>query len=436
VSAGRRVILVVDDHPEMVDLLCDQLREEGYDARGTTDPQRAIERVGKETIDLVVTDLRMGEVDGLDLLSAVRQTDPLLPVIVMTAFGAVDTAVEAMRRGASHYLTKPCRMDDLLIHVQRALEERGLRAENQTLRRRLWDSDGPQGMVGQSRAMRLVYERVSRVADADVPVLVRGESGTGKEVEASFVPVNCASVPASLLESELFGHVKGAFTGAAESRRGLFLEADGGTLFLDEIGDMPSELQAHLLRVLEDKQIRPVGADRAREVDVRIVAATHQDLELLVEEGRFRADLFYRLDVVPIFVPPLRSRPEDIAPLVDAFLRKSQGPVRRTTPAAIALLEAYSWPGNVRELENLVRRLQILVDEETADREQWLAVAPQLGAPGPKRPGFSEIVPLRQLEDEYLAWAIERCDGNKTRAAELLGIDVSTIHRRVRAQGR
>jgi two-component system response regulator HydG len=444
----KQVILVVDDHPEMVALLCDQLREEGYETYGTTEPAQALQRVGQGSIDLLLTDLRMGELDGLDLLIAARQIDPLLPIIVMTAFGAVETAVEAMRRGASHYLTKPYRTDDLLIHVHRALEERGLRGENRALRSRLWDGDGPEDLVGSSRVMQLVYERVSRVADVDVPVLVRGESGTGKERiaravhfggkrrSAPFVPLNCASIPASLLESELFGHARGAFTGASGSRRGLFLEASGGTLFLDEIGDMPLELQAHLLRVLEDKQVRPVGADKSREVDVRIVAATHQRLESLIEAGRFRADLFYRLDVVPIDVPPLRERKEDIAALLDTFLRRQPGPVRRVTPAALALLEGYSWPGNVRELENLVRRLQILVDTETADTEQWLAIAPQLATAVPTRTSFSEIVPLRQLEDEYLAWVLERCDGNKTHAAELLGIDVSTIHRRFRALGR
>lgn len=441
-------ILVVDDHTEMVRLLAEELREAGYDVLEASSGAEALDIAQRDPPDVAVTDLRMTGVDGLDVLAGLHELDRDMPVLIMTAFGSVNTAVEAMHRGAWTYLTKPFRTDELLLQVRKALSHRALSDENRTLRR-LVSTEAPDGMIGRSAPMRAVYDMVGRLADADAPVLIRGESGTGKERVARalhlggvrrdgpFVAVNCASVPAALLESELFGHVKGSFTGATGPRRGLFVQADGGTLFLDEIGDMPSDLQSHLLRVLEDRMVRPVGADTGRKVDVRIVAATHQDLEARVTEGRFRADLFFRLDVIPIRLPPLRERVEDIPELFAAFVAKCKPtPLERLAPETLALLERHPWPGNVRELENLVRRLSLLVDHATVTPDDLRTHAPHLFLQkGPSTPldrARTEQPTLRQLESEYIAWVIQKCTGNKTRAAEILGIDVSTIHRRMR----
>ena len=450
-SEGR--VLVVDDHVEMARLLADALSDQGYTVDVATSGPEALGVVRGRVLDAVVCDLRMERVDGFDVLAAVREVDPSLPVLIMTAFGGVENAVEAMRRGATHYFTKPFRLDEVLLYVQRAIAERRLREENRALRQAVGDRSSYGALVGHSAPLRALYELIERVAPAQAPVLVRGESGSGKELVARalhfegprkagpFVAVNCTAIPTALLESELFGHVKGSFTGATTPRRGLFLEADGGTLFLDEIGDMAPELQAKLLRVLEDGEVRAVGADASRRVDVRVVAATHQELETRVKEGRFRQDLFYRLNVVPLRVPALRERSEDIPLLVEHFLTKSRerNPRARLTgftPEALAALAAAPWPGNVRELENLVERLAVVSVKETVD----LATL-QLHAPGvsmdahPLAQAQSRLVPLRQLEGEYIAYVVAQCGGNKTRAAEILGIDVSTIHRRERERG-
>jgi two-component system response regulator HydG len=302
--------------------------------------------------------------------------------------------------------------------------------------------------------MRALYELIERVADSQAPVLIRGESGSGKELVARalhfegprkpgpFVAVNCTALPNALLESELFGHVKGSFTGATTPRRGLLLEADGGTLFLDEIGDMAPELQAKLLRVLEDGEVRAVGADASRKVDVRVVAATHQDVEARIREGKFRADLFYRLNVVPLRVPSLRERREDIPLLLEHFVAQSRkrNPRAKLThfaPEAVAALVTAPWPGNVRELENLVERLVVVANQEVADLPLLQLHAPGLveGEAHPLGQAQAKLMTLRQLESEYIAWVVARCGGNKTKAAEILGIDVSTIHRRERERG-
>ena len=450
-SRSERV-LVVDDHLEMARILADQLGDSGYAVAIAQGGEEAIARFRSQPFDAVVCDLRMERVDGLDVLEAVRSIDPGAPVLIMTAFGAIESAVEAIRRGAYHYLTKPFAFPELELYLERALNDRRLRDENRALRRLARERSSFASMIGASRPMQALFELVERVADSSAPVLVHGESGTGKELVARalhfngprrdkpFVAVNCTALPEQLLESELFGHLKGAFTGATSARRGLLVEADGGTLFLDEMGDMPASLQVRLLRVIEDGEIRPVGSDGTRRVDVRIVTATHQDLEQRVREKLFRADLYYRLNVVPITVPPLRDRPEDVPPLVDHFLERARkknprSRVRQFTPEALAMLARHGWPGNVRELENLIERLAIVSTRETVDVDELVLHRPAVGQPASPPAGDRErLLPLRQMESEYIAHVVARCGGNKTRAAEILGIDVSTIHRRERAE--
>ncbi len=451
--SSRERILVIDDHVEMGNMLRDPLTDAGYKVDIATGGEDAIRQLRERVYDAVLSDLRMKNVDGLDVLAAAHKLDPQLPVLLMTAFGNIDSAVEAMRRGAYHYFTKPFRLDEVILYLGRALQERRLRGEHLALRQQAGLTGGAQRLVGSGPSMRQLRERIQRVADSGAPVLIRGESGTGKELvaralhadgrraEGPFIAVNCTALPHALLESELFGHVKGAFTGATTARRGLFVEADRGTLFLDEIGDMPLDLQVKLLRVLDDGEVRAVGADGARSVDVRVLAATHQDLEARVNEKRFRTDLFFRLNVVVVRVPPLREHREDVPALVEALIsrarqRNPHSPVLSFDPEVLKELAQHSWPGNVRELENLVERLVLLGTKQVIDLSTFLQESPTATAPAPPSDGQrQEVVPLRQVESEYIAWAVARCGGNKTKAAELLGIDVSTIHRRERSEG-
>ncbi len=444
----KRSVLIADDHIEMAHVLADKLSEEGWAPRVVDGGQAAIEAMSSAIPDLVITDLRMAEVDGLDVLDAARAIDPELPVIIMTAFGAIETAIEAMRRGAWHYVVKPARLDEMALQAKRAFEHRNLVRVNRQLRTE--SRSAMFSLVGQSVVMRELYSLIERVALSSAPVLIRGESGSGKELvaralhdasprkSAPFLAINCTALPEALLESELFGHTRGAFTGATSARAGLFVEASGGTLFLDEIGDMAPALQAKLLRVLQQGEVRPVGSDESRAVDVRVVAATHQDLEQRVAQNQFRHDLFYRLDVVPLVVPPLRERLEDIPVLVEHFLTRARGrnphsPVLRFAPDVITALTRYVWPGNVRELENLVERLVVIGTTPQITTAELAQLAPAVIGNQERFSLPRDKVPtLREVEEEYIAWAIEKCGGNKTRAAELLGIDPSTLHRRVR----
>ncbi len=447
----ERRILVVDDHLEMARVIGDRLTDAGHRVQAVDSGAQAIAVIERYLPDLVITDLRMDEIDGFDVLGAVRSIDPEVPVIVMTGFGSIDSAIEAIKRGAYHYVTKPLRLDELQLYADRALSERALRGENRKLRRLAAERADFGGMAGRSRRMQAVFGLCERVAMSSAPVLVRGESGTGKELvargihlhgprrDAAFVPVNCTALPDHLLESELFGHVRGAFTGATAPRRGLFVEADGGTLLLDEIGDMDTQLQAKVLRVVEDGEVRPVGADASQKVDVRLIAATNQDLEQMIADGRFREDLFYRLNVVPVEIPPLRDRPEDIPELVALFLdralqRNPHSPVRELTPELLAALGRRRWTGNVRELENLIERLVVVSAAPVLGLDDLEALAPGSSDEAPPLDRmWQQMRPLRQVESEYIDWVIDRCGGNKTRAAEVLGVNVSTIHRRKRA---
>ena len=471
-ETGAR-LLIVDDDAAMTSLLADRFSDHGYQVSTAASGEEALAVVRARMPDVVVTDVNLGAVDGYDVLDGIKELDATIRVILMTAFGDKDRAIKAMRRGAYQYFEKSNSFfEELLLYVQRAIDDRRLRSDNRNLRRLVEERSSLEAMVGRSQVMRGLADLVERVAQANVPVLVRGESGAGKELVARavhfsgprrdgpFVAVNCTTIPAALLESELFGHVRGAYTGASVQRRGLFVEADRGTLFLDEIGDMPLELQAKLLRVLEGGEIRPVGADTTRKVDVRIVAASHQPLEERVAQGRFRADLFYRLNVVPVTVPPLRERVEDIPLLIEHFLERARADnpgcrAKGFTPELKAALARRSWPGNVRELESVVKRLVILASREVVDVGELelfgaapLAASPaasmtaaSAGAPGPGSEEGPELLAraktklmkLDDLKDEYISWVIRHCEGNKSKAAEILGIDVSTIHRREKA---
>ncbi|HWZ93284.1 MAG TPA: sigma-54 dependent transcriptional regulator, partial [Polyangiaceae bacterium] len=376
-KAKRPRILIVDDHLSMAETVADSLGENGFDAVALASSREAARRLSDEPFDALVTDLRMPELDGLELLKISRAAAPSRPVIVMTAYSAVESAIESIRQGAFHYLTKPFKFDELVLFLNRALEDSRLRYEAASLRNTLRERFGLANVIGRSEAMRAVSDLVERIAFASSPVLLTGETGTGKGLIARaihahgpraggpFVSVNCAALPENLLESELFGHVKGAFTGATQNRDGLFLDADRGTLFLDEIAEMAPSLQAKLLHVLESGSVRPVGANKERTVDVRIVAATHRDLHERVATGTFREDLLYRLDVVSLEIPPLRHRQEDIPPLLNHFLARAQlrhpeSPVRGFSKVALERLLDHRWPGNVRELEHLVERVVLL----------------------------------------------------------------------------
>ncbi|MGO8996777.1 MAG: sigma-54-dependent transcriptional regulator, partial [Polyangiaceae bacterium] len=378
----RASVLVIDDEPSMAEMVADGLCVRGYDAVPASSSKEAARLIesGERSFDAVVTDLRMPGVDGLEMLSIAKRADAARPVIVMTAFSAVDSAIESIRRGAYHYLTKPFKVDELALFLGRALDEVRLRKETASLRRALHDRFSIENLIGTSAAMREVADLIDRVARTSVPVLILGETGTGKGVvaraihaegpraRAPFVGVNCAALPENLLESELFGHVKGAFTGASQSRRGLVAEADGGTLLLDEIGEMSPALQAKLLHVLESKTVRPIGGTKEHPVDVRLMAATHRDLRARVATGEFREDLLYRLEVVTMELPPLRHRRGDLPDLIDHFLARErlkhpQSCVESFGPDAIELLLDYGWPGNVRELEHVLERGVILAGD-------------------------------------------------------------------------
>jgi len=432
-------IVVVDDKLALAETLADGLVDRGFDARALSAGRDALAELRAGKVDVLVTDLRMPDVDGLALIEAAREGGNAVPVIVMTAYGAIDSAVESIRRGAFHYLTKPFKLDELVVFVDRALADGALRREATTLRRTLGERFSLRGLIGMESVLALV----ERVAASDVAVLITGETGTGKTAVARaihgeskrsagpFIAVNCAALPEQLLESELFGHVKGAFTGATADRAGLFADAHGGTLLLDEVAEMSPGLQAKLLHVLESGSIRPVGATRERVVDVRVLAATHRDLRQRIAEGTFREDLMYRLDLVSIELPPLRHRRDDIAALVAHFIaeaktRHPSTPVVAFARDALARLLDYAWPGNVRELAHAVERSVLLgntAEVSLAELPPVIAAAPPADAPEFRGP----VLAMRDLQRRYAGWAFEQLGGHKARTAEQLGVDVKTL---------
>ncbi|MEZ4365207.1 MAG: sigma-54 dependent transcriptional regulator [Kofleriaceae bacterium] len=443
-------VLVVDDEPEQGELLGDLLRRRGHQAEVVSSPTEALAVLAQHDIALVIADVHLGQgMTGLELCGKVRESWPDVPVIVVTGAGNLETAIGAIRAGAYDFVTKPLSADAIMVAVGRALDLRALRAEVGRLRREV-DAQRPiHGILGESAALREVVELIRRVADSDATVLVTGESGTGKELvsralhdlsprrERPFVAINCAAVPANLLESELFGHVRGAFTDAKRDRVGLFEQAPGGTVFLDEIGEMPAEMQAKLLRVLQERRVRPIGGEEEREFDARVVCATNRDLESEVEAGRFREDLFYRVNVVNIHVPPLRDRGADVLALAQHFLGKiaTRGgrSVPGLSPPAARLLLAYDWPGNVRELENCVERALALArgDEVVVDDlpEKIRGYQPTRLVVGGD--DVSELITLEEMERRYVRKVLATVGGNKSQAARVLGIDRRSLYRRL-----
>jgi len=450
--SGAR-LLVVEDDDAMRDLLVEELSEAGFEVLAARGGRDGIDRVRRERIDLVITDLRMPDLDGFDLIRDVKATPRSPHIVMITAFGSIETAIKAVKLGAYDYITKPFEIEELVLVADKALEERSLRRQVARLQREVEGKFGLGNIVAHSQAMQEILTLVSRVAPSNVSVLVTGESGTGKELIARaihynsdraagpFVPVNLAAVPANLIESELFGHKRGAFTDARQDRIGLFEEASGGTIFLDEIGELALELQAKLLRVLQEQEIRPVGATRTQSVDVRVVAATNRDLDEMLQEGRFREDLYYRLNVIEVALPPLRQRPDDILPLAEHILAQAAGKSGapqdvRLHPATQRALLAYHWPGNVRELSNVLERglalcqageihIEDLPNQVRAPRDSDL-----LGAAVARR------MTLADLEREYIRLVLADEGGNKTRAASRLGLDRKTLYRKLEEYAR
>ncbi len=444
-------ILVADDDAVARELLADALKKEGYAVEAFASGEEVIARGRLGCVDLVLTDIRMGAVDGLTVLREFKRMSPGTAVVVLTAFGSLEGAIEAIKQGAYDYLAKPFKKEDIKLVVKRSLEHCRLVRENARFREELTSKDAWSPLVGSSPAMLEVYKLVARVAESKSTVLLQGESGTGKELIARaihsngprrdkpFIPVNCGALPDTLLESEMFGYEKGAFTGAVGNKVGLFESADGGTLFLDEIGDLGRELQVKLLRVMQDQEVRRVGGTTSTRVDVRIIAATNRDLEQLVKEGKFRDDLYYRLKVVPITLPSLSERREDIPMLVHHFLQKCAAgmdhAVRGILPETMARLTQYGWPGNVRELENVVERAVSLShgplltpdDLPEAIRQEATSEAEAKRSRGDL--ADEAYLSLEEVEKRHLLRVLKEMKGNKVKAAKILGIDRRTLYR-------
>lgn len=436
--------MVIDDEPGMGRMLTTVLTETGYRVRAFEDPRRALADFDRNPPDLVLTDVRMPKSTGMDVLAAVKAKAPATPVILMTAFGTLENAVEAMKKGAVDFIAKPFSNEQIRTVLNNALEGRRLREENRRLRELLGAREGIEALIGVSPAMRELKGRVQRLASSDVSVLVLGESGTGKELvaralhragpraAAPFEAIQCGALPDTLLESELFGHIKGAFTDATKDRPGLLVRADGGTVFLDEVGDMPPAMQIKMLRFLQEREVRPLGGEGARRVDVRVVAATHKDLRREVEEGRFREDLYYRLAVVPVRTPPLRERKEDIPLLVDAFVGRAAartgGGRRRFSTEAGQYLSTRDWPGNVRELENAVERALAVCNENPIPLGALLEGVPTTtDAASTWSYRDAKRLCLDRFERDFLPGLMKQTGGNVSRAAAAAGLDRKSL---------
>jgi two-component system response regulator HydG len=452
-DAPRARVLVVDDVQSMCEMLAERLPPLGFEVEWHTLAAAALGALADHEFDAVVTDINMREMDGLELCSRIAAAHPDVPVIVITAFGNLEAAIAAMRAGAYDFLTKPFDIKVLALSLERAVQHRRLRAEVKRLRQRVAAAGRVGELIGTSVAMQDVHSLITRVADTDSSVLVTGETGTGKELVARalhdgsrrrsgpFVAINCAAVPDTLIESELFGHTRGAFTDARAARTGLVVQANGGTLFLDEIGELPITLQPKLLRVLQERKVRPVGGDTEIPFDVRLVAATNADLDTAVEEKRFREDLFFRINVITIALPPLRARGGDVLLLAQHFLERSAAKAGRAltgiAPEAARLLLAYPWPGNVRELQNCIERAVALA------RYEQMTVADLPEKIQQHRPSYvvlasddpSELISLEEMERRYILRVMEAVAGNKTLAAQVLKMGRKTLYRKLERYG-
>ncbi len=446
----RGNILIVDDERNMCELIQTDLRMREFAARWCTSADEAVGQLQHEDFDAVLTDVRMPGTSGLQLCEQIATNWPEMPVVVMTAFGSLETAVAAIRVGAYDFVTKPIEMDLLAMTLQRAVRHHRLQQQVKRLSEAVQRRDGFGAIIGESPAMRRLFDQLVRIADAEASVLITGESGTGKELVARaiheqgrrsrgpFVAVNCAALPDTLLESELFGHARGAFTDARADRKGLILQAQGGTLLMDEIGEMPLPMQAKLLRAIEENRLRPVGGDRELPFDVRFLAATNRDLEAAVEESRFREDLYFRINVIQLEIPPLRARGTDVLLLaqsfVETFAKRSHKEVVGISDHVAERLLAYSWPGNVRELRNVIERAvaltcheKLMVEDLPEKVREYRASQVFIGGDNP-----AELVPLEQVEQRYIQHVLQAVGGNRTSAARILGLDRKTLYRKLK----
>lgn len=447
---GSPSILIVDDDRRNREMLAEALSQADFEVDTACDGVEALSKTDTVPYDAVLSDIRMLPVSGLDLLDSLRKTLPEMPIVLLTAFGSVDTAIQAMKQGAFDYITKPVNLDELVLNMKRAVEHRRLIEDNRTLQRAFSERPRAASLIGQSRKMLEVFKLVGKVSRSRTSVLIQGESGTGKELIARaihdnslrathrFVAVNCSAIPDSLLESELFGHTKGSFTGAHTMRRGLLEEASGGTFFLDEVGDLSPAGQAKLLRVLQEGEIRRIGSNESVQVDLRIIAASRRNLTELIATGRFREDLLYRLNTITILLPPLRERPEDIPVLAEFFLARygdqKEVPVTSFSTAAMSALTEYSWPGNVRELEHVVERAVALASHAILSIDD---LPPEVLQKDRDSSDHQHIFPgtLKALQREQVLKMLESTHGNKERTARLLGISRRTLYRLLERYG-
>jgi DNA-binding NtrC family response regulator len=443
-------ILVIDDEVRWCELLRETLVSEGFDVTVESDSALASQLIGQVDFDVILTDLRMAGKDGLQLLEETKRVTPTTPVILITAFGSIDSAVQAMKLGAYDFITKSGDMTELVLAVEKALETKSLRKEVIGLRRRLESRYSFHKMIGKSPLMQRIYQLIEMVCDTSSNVLITGESGTGKELVAKaihyngtrknkpFMAVNCAAIPENLLESELFGYRKGAFTDAKTDKEGLVVGAAGGTLFLDEVTEMPPSLQAKILRVIEEREVRPLGGTASYPTDVRIISTSNRDIQSRIEDGLFRSDLYYRLRVIDIDLPPLRGRKEDIPLLVRHFLNKFNKDLKKkvahVSTGAMKIFMDYSWPGNVRELENVIQRAVTLSRDETIIPDDLPALMTRTNGTSFLDPTPGKARTLEDLEKEYIREVLAEVKGNRSRAAEMLGIDRKTLYRKLKGE--
>lgn len=442
------IILLIDDDQSLRRVTEYNLTAKGFNVMTAASGREGLECFKNHSPDLVVTDVKLGDMNGLDILIKIKKDKPDIPVIIMTAFGSIEMAVQAMNKGAFNFITKPFDRDTLILSCKKALELKNLRSKTRLLANEINRLTGTKGIISASSVMKELLDTASRAANSEATVLITGESGTGKEVLARLihqnsprsngpmVAVNCAAIPAGLLESELFGHVKGSFTGAIKDRKGHFQTASGGTLFLDEIGELATDIQVKLLRAIQEKEVQPVGSEIVKTLDIRIVAATNLNLQKRIATGEFREDLYYRLSVIPLFIPPLRERIEDIPALVKHFLKKFDAPRDVSfSPKALDLLNKYHWPGNIREMQNIVERCIILRKQNVIEPED-LQLIDQKPAPSHLNPVIPDQgIALEDIEKSYIVKALEKANQNQSKAARLLKIPRHVLLYRIEKYG-